>query len=663
MTGLAGNMCLWGAAVSSTTAMACGLAGWRRGEAAWLRWARRATVLGAAMLAAASALLAWALMMHDFSNAYVFAHTDRSLGVLHRLSAFWAGQEGSILLWALLLAAMSSVHARRAREGVSVAVLGGIVAFFAGLLVFAGSPFQARAMAMDGAGLNPMLRHWAMALHPPLLFMGYAGFAAPMAMVIGGLLQQRPEADIAGTTPAGETDSATQRFPSELRGWVVFAWVCLSIGMALGAWWAYVELGWGGYWAWDPVENASLAPWLTGLGLVHALVVHRRSGRFAGWVAWLSVGTFAACVLGTALTRSGVLQSVHGFAQSSVGLAFFGLLAAVCVGGAWVLVRYRRRLSGGAAGAWSVEGLISAGLWVLLAMAGATLAGTLLPLVSRAAGDPVSVGPAFYGRTVLPLAVVLIGLMGAAELAREASAARAAWMVGGSLAAVGAAAMAGWIEWRFVVCAVVSGWALGSAGFEGWKWASASRRWVGVAHPPAFRARFGVAAHAGMGLLAIGVAGSSVFAERTAARLEIGESVSVGGYTLVLEDLRGVRGPGWEAGEAVVRVRRGEGREVVLRAQQRFYEGFGESTTEVSVRAGMREDVYVALVGWTVGGTAASIAVHVNPLTSWIWAGAGLMVVGGAGSIMPRLVLRPARGARMAVDEPSGVWSATGSCG
>ncbi|MCL4222257.1 MAG: cytochrome c biogenesis protein CcsA [Phycisphaerales bacterium] len=660
MTGLLGSLCLSGATVAWAGAAASGLAAWQTGEERWLARARGATVLGAALLLGASALLAWMLLSHDFTNAYVFAHTDRSLGVLARLSAFWAGQEGSILLWALMLALMSSVHAWRAREGVSVAVLGGIVVFFAGLLVFAANPFETRAGSMDGSGMNPMLRHWAMALHPPLLFMGYAGFAVPMAMVFGGLVQQRSKTDIAGTTRTGPVIRQTL----ELRRWAIFAWVCLSLGMALGAWWAYVELGWGGYWAWDPVENASLAPWLTGLALVHAMVAHRKHGGFSGWVAWLSVGTFSLCVLGTALTRSGLLQSVHAFAQSSVGLAFFGLLAGVGGGGASVLVARRKALSGGAIRAWSVEGVIHAGLWVLVAMAGATLAGTVLPLLSGATGDAAIVGPAYYGRTVLPLAVVLMGLMGAAELAREARAARAWWMAGGAAGAVVAAAVTGLIDWRFMACAGVCGMVVGSAGFEGWRTAGGSRT-----PRPNIRGSGGsgrcwsLAAHVGMGLLATGVAGSSVFAEQTTTRLGPGESVTIGQYTLVLEELRRVRGEGWEAGEAVVRVRRGDGREAELRPQQRFYERFREASTEVSVRSGLDEDVSVALLGWTVGGTAASIAVHVNPLTSWIWAGAGLMALGGAGSMLPRPARSVSRRASVAEVEPSGAWSAAGSRG
>lgn len=657
MTGTLGNLCLFGAMVSSVMAAACGLAGSGRGAATWLRGARAATVLSGGLIASASALLVWQLVAHDFSNAYVFAHTDRSLGVVYRVSAFWAGQEGSILLWALLLSAVSGVHAWRTCEGVSAAVLGGIVAFFAGLLVFAASPFEARAATADGAGLNPMLRHWAMVLHPPLLLMGYAGFAAPMAMVIGGVTGQGK----------GSKMPPAPAFTADLRRWAICAWVCLSIGMALGAWWAYVELGWGGYWAWDPVENASLVPWLTGLALVHAIAAHRRCGGFGAWIAWLAVGTFAVCVLGTALTRSGLLASVHAFAQSRVGLSFFGLLAAVCAGGAWALLVHRGKLSGRSAGTRSIEGLVHAGLWVLVAMAGATLAGTLLPLVSGATGDPVSVGPAFYGRTVLPLAVVLIGLMGAAELAPNVSAGRVAWVIGGAALCVGSGAAAGFLDWRFMVCAVVSGAVLGGAGFEMWR---------GLAPSLALRARIAgcsanvpkngatrLMAHVGMALLAIGVAGSSVFAERTTRRLAVGESLAVGGYTMTLDEVRRVRGVGWEAGEAVLRVRRGEESETVLRPQQRFYGQFGESTSEVTVRSGVRQDVYVALVGWTVGGTAASIAVHVNPLVSWIWMGAGLMALGGAGSVFPRMALRPVRQATMAMGEPAGARSAVGSSG
>lgn len=645
MTGLIGNFALCGATLAGVGALIGSWLSWRLRERAWLERARVALYVHFGCLLTAGAALLWALVGRDFRYAYVFDHTDRSLGLLYRVSAFWSGQEGSILLWALILAVLTSIRAMQLRAGpgewVTLGVLAAIETFFAGLTLFGASPFGELAFGgagilADGVGLNPMLQHWAMAAHPPMLFLGYAGFALPMAIALGGLVGS--EADWLGS----------------MRRWAVFSWVCLTIGIALGAWWAYVELGWGGYWAWDPVENASLLPWLSGAALMHAIVGHKRFGGFRAWGAWLSLGTFALCVLGTSLTRSGFVQSVHAFAQSGIGVAFVGLLALLSVGGAIVLISRRRLLAGDQRDAplLSVEGMVVAGIWLLVTMAVVTLTGTIMPLVSGSVmSSPVSVGPAYYNRAVLPLALALGAVMAVAPVLGGARPRRRLGIgAAGAAMCVASFAALGFVHAEFLICAAIAGFAVSAIVFqaiEEWLEVSRASSWsrgAAATFGGANARRLGAwAAHTGLVLVILGVAGSSIFSDRHMVRLSPGEVASVGGYTLKLDGLESVPGEGYTAAEATITLTSASGRVLTLRPQQRFYDRFSESNTEVAVRSGLGADLYVALMGWAAGGTEASLQVLINPLTMWIWIGAGIMALGGAWAIVPGLARRPVR--------------------
>lgn len=646
MNGLAGELALCAAVLTSAWAAASAGIGWRLGDGRWVERARKAMFFHLVALLGASGVLLWALVRGDFRFTYIYAHTDVSLSVLYRISAFWSGQEGSLLLWALILAAMASVRAAQRKGGAGEPVTLGVLAllelFFAGLLLFGASPFgmgHAHAAGpMDGAGLNPMLQHWAMAIHPPMLFLGYAASALPLAIMIGRLVGARE----------GGAGADGNAWIAAMRRWAIFGWTSLTLGIVLGAWWAYVELGWGGYWAWDPVENASLLPWLTGAALLHAMAAHRRFGSFKWWSAWLSLGTCALCVLGTALTRSGFVESVHAFARSGIGVAFLGLLIGVVAAGVAVMVRKRAALAGDGheAKLVSPEGMLIAGLVLLVSMAGVTLAGTVAPLVTGSVLDtPVSVGAAFYNRAVLPLAIGLGAVLAAAPLLAGPARGRRAMCAGvGAVLGLLLSVMRGWVAMEFLACAAIAGavvfgivgsaareWWLGRA--NGWGRAAAAV-FVGV------HARRSGAwmAHVGLALLMIGVGGSGLFGDRHVLRLGAGETRAVGSYHVTLTSLESVREAGFSAAEATVLVRDARGREWTLRAQQRFYDRFPEPNTEVAVRAGLGEDVYVALVGWTVGGAEASLQVLVNPLTAWVWIGAGAMALGGAWAMAAGLV-------------------------
>ncbi len=275
------------------------------------------------MLCVSSVALIIALLGSDFSLDYVARFTDRALPAGYKLAAFWAGQEGSLLLWAVLLAVLSTIavftlnrQQSIGQSAATIATLSVVCAFFALLILFAANPFAASAdIPDDGNGLNPMLQDWAMIAHPPLLFLGYAGFTIPFALMVGALLSGRRD----------------DHWIDATRRWALFAWLFLTIGIVLGAKWAYVELGWGGYWAWDPVENASLLPWLTGTAFIHSLMVQQHRGMFRIWNAALLAVTFVLCIFGTYLTRSGIVDSVHGFGESLIGTFFLAFLLVVVV--------------------------------------------------------------------------------------------------------------------------------------------------------------------------------------------------------------------------------------------------------------------------------------------------------------------------------------------
>ncbi len=346
-----------------------------------------------------------AFVRDDLRLQAVALHSERGLPAAYKVAAVWAGQEGSLLLWAYLLAGIGALATLRRGLGAATALAGAVLAalvlFFAVLLLIAADPFalNPRPEMENGVGLNPMLQHWAMVVHPPTLFLGYACSAAPFALMIGGLATGELGPGLFGA----------------MRRWALASWVFLTGGILLGAWWAYVELGWGGYWAWDPVENASLMPWLAVTGLLHSLLVTRERGVLRGWGAGLACLAFTLCVLGTTLTRSGLLVSVHAFGATTVGVYLLGLLVVLWGGSAWLLWARRGTLRSepGIGGLLGRDGAVVVLNLLLCAMLLATLVGTLFPVVSGLVmGQQVSLGAPYYNRVVGSL-----GLAGACVMA------------------------------------------------------------------------------------------------------------------------------------------------------------------------------------------------------------------------------------------------------
>ena len=646
-----GEAALVAGVTTGAAGVGAGLVGWRTGRAGWVTAARWALRLQPLWLSAAAALLLAALVRSDMGNAYVAHHTDRSLPVVFKLAALWAGQEGSLLLWAWLLSVVGAIAGWREQpalgrgEPIRLAALAGIALFFVGLLVFAASPFAPTpgGPLLDGWGLNPMLQHWAMVIHPPMLLAGYACAAAPFAAAVGMLV-------------AGRDDAA---WMVGVRRWVLGSWLFLTAGILLGAWWAYVELGWGGYWAWDPVENASLSPWLAATALLHTIIVGQERGRCRGWAAGLACGAFLLCILGTTLTRSGLLVSVHAFGETTVGGPLAGLVTVLGAGSVGLLAWRREALrSPGEPEPWlSREGLVVVLDGLVASMIAAVLLGTLFPIASGLVLEhPVSVGAAYYNRVVVWLGLAAVAVMALGPVAvhgRDAAGSvRRGVLVPGAATAIGLVVAAA-LGVRHPVALVCLGAALLTVLVIGAALVTtvrAHKRAHGLGGPGGtlrsalcvidgnHRRYGGQLVHVGLALVVLGVCGSGLFAERAEVTLAAGESASVGGFGLRYASLEEVRGGNYSAMEAVVETTDRRGRAGTLHPQKRYYDRSMDPATEVAIRSRLGGDLYITLSGWEPGGGRAAFVVHVNPLVAWIWVGGVTMIVGGAFCLLPRLV-------------------------
>jgi cytochrome c-type biogenesis protein CcmF len=507
--------------------------------------AQNALIAAFGAAAVASAVLITALIRHDFSFVYVADFTSERLPLGYTLSAFWGGQAGSLLLWLLVLTGMSTAavlfNRYAAREVIAwaVPVLGLVAAFFAFLLVAVASPFETQVAPADGAGLNPSLQNPYMVVHPPMLYLGYVGLTIPFAFAMGALL-------------AGRTD---ERWIVATRRWTLGAWAFLGIGQLLGAHWAYVEVGWGGYYAWDPVENAALMPWLAATAFLHSVMVQEKKGMLKVWNVLLVILAFCLAVFGTFLTRSGIVNSIHSFTQSSIGPWFLGFIVGITLG-SLALVLYRLPLLRAKTRLESAISREAAFLYnnlLLIALCLTILWGVIFPIVSEAVrGESVTVGPPYFNFFLRVFGIPLLLLMGIGPLVawRRASIsslkrtlawpALAALVTGGVLLLFGAgSSLPGLVTYTF------SAFVLASIVIEFAKGTQARRALTGGSWLSAFsglvarnRRRYGgYVVHAAIVLLAIGVAGSSLYQTTREAKLSPGQSLQAAGYTLTYREL------------------------------------------------------------------------------------------------------------------------------
>ena len=599
---------------------------WNRPLAAVV--ARRLFYLATAAVVGASAVLLVALLTHDFALAFVTEHTDRSLSAPLLAAAFYGGQEGSLLYWALLLTLLGSgaLAATRALEVRLAAYANGVLAFVAAffllVMVFVASPFSVlRTVPADGLGLNPVLRDGGMLIHPPFLLAGFSSFAIPFAFAMASLL-------------AGHTDGGWVR---QTRNFALLSWCLQSVGLTLGMWWAYHVLGWGGYWGWDPVENVALMPWLVTTAYIHSAQVQERRGRLQAWNLGLVIAAFLLSVFGTFIVRSGILPSVHTFAVSPLGPWFFAFLAvSVLLSGA-VLAWRSPLLAAGPAAEPTVsrEGAFLLQNVLFVALTAAVLWGTVLPLVSGMFGQPLLVGPDYYERVAAPLLAAILLLLAVAPPLPWRRAPRG-WLrqlrpalVAGALTLLVLAAARGGAPALVALPLIAAG--LATVLTEYVRGALRARRlpgaWPGAAARLALRRRRRYGAflsHLGILLVAAGIAGSHFWQQERDVILAPGGSVSAAGQTVSMDGIESQTVG--DHTETVARLRLGDAEPLDPTVLSYPTLG-GNLVTRVAIRSTPLEDVYVVLAGTSTDGSA-TLHVFVNPLVTWIWAGAALLVFG-----------------------------------
>jgi cytochrome c-type biogenesis protein CcmF len=594
-----------------------GLWGAEKSIPAWMAAARSAALSQALLIAFAFGCLVHAFVVNDFSVAYVAMNSNSALPLQYRVAGAWGGHEGSLLLWCLMLGVWMlavSLFSARLPEDMGARVLGvmGLVsAGFLAFLLFTSNPFDRLfPVPADGRDLNPLLQDPGMVLHPPMLYMGYVGFSVAYAFAIAALL-------------SGRLDAAWARWS---RPWTTVAWVFLTLGIALGSGWAYYELGWGGWWFWDPVENASFMPWLVGTALIHSLAVTEKRGAFRSWTVLLAIVAFGLSLLGTFLVRSGVLTSVHAFAVDPKRGIFILALFCVLIGGGLALYAWRtsRIGLGGDFAPVSRESFLLANNVLLATATGTVFLGTLFPLLADALGlGKYSVGPPYFEAVFAPIMAPALFLMGVGPLARwkrssvPELAVQLKWALGIS------AALGFLIPFLFGKWHAMVGFGLFLA-----IWVTATAL-LSLRHRQNTRSYYGmVAAHIGVAVFVVGVTLVKGYESEQDARLEEGGTVALAGFAFRLDRVEDVKGPNYTAARATVTVTR-EGRTLaVLHPERRVYTVQNSTMTEAAISTGPFRDLYVSL-GDPLGPGAWLVKVQHKPFISWIWGGCLIMALGG----------------------------------
>jgi len=573
-------------------------------------------------VAIAFGCLAWSFYSNDFSVLNVATNSNSRLPTAYRIAATWGSHEGSLLLWVLMLSLWMlavSVFSRSLPEDMVARILGimGLIAVgFLSFMLFTSNPFERLIPAApDGRDLNPLLQDPGMVFHPPMLYMGYVGFSVAFSFAIAALLD-------------GRLDATWARWS---RPWTTAAWIFLTLGIALGSFWAYYELGWGGWWFWDPVENASFMPWLIGTALIHSLAVTEKRGAFKAWTVLLAIIAFSLSLLGTFLVRSGVLTSVHAFATDPKRGIFILCFLAVVIGGSLALYAWRaNRVAPGARfDLLSRESMLLANSALLLVACGAVMLGTLYPLFLDALGlGKISVGPPYFDSVFMPLMAPAILLAGIGPLIawRKGDAAqlvrRLRWV---AIAALLGALFVPLAFGRWAVLASV-GLLLGFWIIAGALAALAVRLRSGTRPGPAFLGM--LLAHAGIGVFVIGVTLVKSYETERDLRMAPGDTAQFGGYEFRFEGVREANGPNYTAARATITAQRSGGSVVRLEPEKRVYLVQRNPMTEAAIDAGISRDLYVSL-GEAVEGNAWTVRIHVKPFIRWIWFGCLMMAFVG----------------------------------
>jgi len=611
-----------------------------RGDAAWMESARPAAFAQLALVAFAFLALARSYLLSDFTVVNVVENSHSAKPWIYKLSGVWGNHEGSMLLWVLMLALFGAMVAGFGRQLPAtlkarvLSVQGMIGLGFLAFILLTSNPFLRVSPApLDGQDLNPLLQDPGLAAHPPFLYFGYVGFSMAFSFAVAALIE-------------GRVDPSWARW---VRPWTLAAWCGLTAGIALGSWWAYYELGWGGWWFWDPVENASFMPWLTGTALLHSAIVVEKRDTLKSWTLLLAILTFGLSLLGTFLVRSGVLTSVHAFAvDPERGVFILGLLA-IAVGGSLALYAWRAPTlkGGGLFAPISREGALVLNNLLLTTAAVTVFLGTLYPLFLDAAlGEKVSVGPPYFNATFVPLMVPLVAVMAVGPMM--------GWKRGDVAGALGRLRVAALIT---VVCVLAAIW---RAGFEPVlalvgialaAWAFFGALTDLAERLKLFRAPLGTSwerarglpgaawgqavAHAGVGVAIAGMVGATAWIEERIDVMYPGDTVTIAGYDVTFDGVEAIEGPNYVAERGRLIVTRDGDAVAVMLPEKRFYPVAGMPTTEAAIRTTLAADLYAAL-GEAKDDGAWSVRLYHHPLVPWIWFGPAIMVLGGLLSLSDR---------------------------
>jgi cytochrome c-type biogenesis protein CcmF len=651
-----GSVGLISALAFAVYALAAGIVGGKLRSLRVVKSAERATLAFAAMITLAIVALEYLILTNNFHNAYVAEHSNRDLTTYYKVAVLWAGQEGSLLFWTWLLSLYSALAVLMNRQKnrqlmpYVVAVLMGTGIFFSSLTFFVANPFQELSLATksglqafippDGNGLNPLLQYHSMVIHPPMLYLGYVGMAVPFAFAMAALITRQLGDNWIRTT----------------RRWTMVPWMLLGLGILLGGNWAYAVLGWGGYWGWDPVENASLLPWLSGTAFLHSVMVQEKRGMLKVWNVVLVITTFFLSIFGTFLTRSGIVSSVHAFAQSNIGIFFAIFLAIILFFSlTFLLLRLDHLKSEN-----KLDSVISreSGFlfnnWILLALVFAVLWGTLFPVISKAVENvTVTVSGPYFNNVAIPMGLLLLFLTGVGpllawrktsfqSLKRNFAVPLAVALVGGAMMfAAGVRHLYAWMTLflsAFVVICVLG---------EFWKGARTRMKTAGENFVQALynltmrntRRYGGYVVHLGVVLLFIGFAGLA-FKTDVKGLMQEGDLIRAKDYVLRCEGLINGDTPNYTYTRALISVTKNGRAFTSVHPERRFYKASQQPTSYVSIHPTLAEDLYVVLAGLDQESGKAIIEVFVNPLVMWVWIGGVVVFLGTLLALVPSRIER-----------------------
>ena len=645
-----GALLLLIAFVTAAYSAVAAVAGARRRNIRLIESAVAAFYTVAAIMTVASGVIIYAFVSGDYSIRYVQRYSDSVQPLFYKVTSYWGGLDGSVMFWVFLLSVFGTVAVKLNREShrelipYVVAVIAAVEMFFLFLMVIHNNPFATylTESPTDGRGLNPLLQNFYMAIHPPTMYLGFVGLTIPFAFGMAALF-------------TGHLDDSWLR---AVRRWTMFSWFFLSLGLTLGMIWAYEELGWGGYWGWDPVENAGMLPWFTATAFLHSAMVQERRGMLRVWNVTLVIITFLLTIVGTFLTRSGVVQSIHAFGEdpelARYFVAFMVSTVVFCFG--WVIYRLPMLQARHELDSWvSKEAAFLANNWILLFSALFILFATLFPTITEAInGERLTVGPPFFNRWMVPIGLILLLLTGVGPLLawRKSTIANLKeqfmWPVLSGLVAGGVLVALGVRVWSSGLCFALSAFVAGTLTQEVIRGANVRRGTTGTDFLTAMiglvsrnRRRYGgFIVHAGIVLIFLGFAGEG-FSRDEQLLLKPGQEQTVGDYTIHLDAIR-VTDDGQKqmvTGHITVKDAGGEVIEQMRPAKWYFRKHEEEPTTEVAIRRMFAEDLYIVMPAFEIEEQTASVEVHINPLVNWVWFGFGILAIGTGIALLPEASL------------------------